>query len=265
MLIAMSGWFPLLAVIATLVALALLERWIHQHLHGLAFLATGDADAALLLYALLLLPGVMLHELSHWVMAKLLGVKTAGVSLWPHRQRDGHIRLGAVTVQQTDAVRASLIGAAPLISGSLVALLIGQSVFGVGALGDALRGGNSSDIAAALAATLRAPDMWVWLYLLFAIANAMLPSASDRETWPPVILFLVLVAGLAYILGLSSLLLELEPLVMAGLRWLAVIFGMTLVADVPFVILIASAEWMLGTLRGKRVYYKRVDKRKVGK
>jgi len=258
----MSDWLPLLAVVAALVLLVFLERWIHQHLHGLAFLATGDADAALVLYALLLLPGVALHELSHWVMARLLGVKTAGMSVWPQRRRNGHIRLGSVTVQQTDAVRASLIGAAPLIGGSLVALLIGQSVFGVGALGDALRGGDSRAIVAALAATLRAPDMWVWLYLLFAIANAMLPSASDRDTWPPVMLFLVIVVGVAYVLGFSSLLLELAPLVVAGLRWLAVIFCMTLIADAPFVILIAAAEWMLGTLRGKRVYYKRVDRRK---
>jgi len=261
----MSDWLPLLAVVAALVALALLERWIHQHLHGLAFLALGDADAALVLYALLLLPGVMLHELSHWVTAKLLGVKTAGVSVWPRRQRNGHIRLGSVTVQQADAARASLIGAAPLISGSLVVLGIGYWVFGVGVLGEALRGGDSRAIAAAVAATLRAPDMWVWLYLLFAVANAMLPSASDREAWPSVILFLALVVGLAYILGLSSWLIELEPLVMAGLRWLAVIFGMTLIADAPFVILIASAEWMLGALQGKRVYYKRVDKKRVGK
>jgi len=261
----MPDWLPLLAVIATLVPLVLLERWIHQHLHGLALLATGNDDAALLLYALLLLPGVALHELSHWAMARLLGVRTAGVNLWPRRQRDGHIRLGSVAVQQTDIVRASLIGVAPLISGSLVVLLIGQLVFGVGALGDALRAGNSTAIASALAATLRAPDMWLWLYLLFAIANAMLPSPVDRETWPPVVLFLGVVAVVTYVLGFSSLLLELAPLVIAGLRWLAVVFAVTLVADVPFIILIAAAEWTLGTLRGKRVYYKRVDRRKAGR
>ena len=89
----MPDWLPLLAVIATLVPLVLLERWIHQHLHGLALLATGNDDAALLLYALLLLPGVALHELSHWAMARLLGVRTAGMNLWPRRQRDGRIRL----------------------------------------------------------------------------------------------------------------------------------------------------------------------------
>jgi hypothetical protein len=35
-----------------------------------------------------------------------------------------------------------------------------------------------------------------------------------------------------------------------------VAFAITLCADVPFVILIALAEWGVGELRGQRVYYK---------
>ncbi len=254
-----------LAVIVTLAALAFLEKWIHQHLHGLMYLATGHQDAALMMYALPLLPGVALHELSHWVMAKLLGVKTASITLLPKRQRDGHIRLGSVVVQQTDIVRSSLIGVAPLLVGSLVVLAIGYFVLGVGDLGKALQTGDAGAILPALAALLRAPDMWIWMYLLFAIANAMLPSPSDRETWPPVILFLAVVVLAAYLLGFSRYLFELAPYVMTGVRWLAVTFALTLIADLPFVVLIAVAEWMLGTIRGQRVfYYKPGEKRKRG-
>ncbi len=251
------------AVVATFIPLVLLERWIHQHIHGVALLATQHDDAAVLLYALPLLPGVMLHEFSHWLIARLLGVKTAGMSLLPQRQRDGHVRLGSVTIYQTDVIRASLIGVAPLISGSLVVILMGQWVFGVGALGEALQSGQVEAITLTLWSALRAPDMWLWLYLLFAVANAMLPSESDRETWPPVILFLAVVAVAAYILGFSSFLLDLAPLVTSALRWLAVAFSLTIVADVPFVIVIALAERMLSAASGHRVYYKRVDKKKA--
>jgi len=253
----MSDWQALLAVIATLIPLVLLERWIHQHLHGIGLLLTGNQDAAVLLYALPLLPGVLLHELSHWLVAKLLGVKTAKMSLLPKRQRGGRVQLGAVIVQKTDVVRASLIGIAPLVSGSLVVLVIGQRTLGVGLLGEALRNENLGVIFSAWLTALRAQDMWLWLYLLFAVANAMLPSPSDRETWPPVILFLVVVVAVAYVLGFSSFLLELAPVVVTALRWLAAAFAMTLIADVPFVILILCAEWLLGTLRGQRVFYKK--------
>lgn len=261
----MSDGWSVVAVVATFIPLVLLERWIHQHIHGVALLATRHDDAAVLLYALPLLPGVLLHEFSHWLAARLLGVKTAGMSLLPQRQRDGHVRLGSVTIYQTDVVRASLIGVAPLISGSLAVLAMGQWVFGVGALGQALQLGKVEVITPALVAALSAPDMWLWLYLLFAVANAMLPSESDRETWPPVILFLAAVVVAAYVLGFSSFLLDLAPLVTSALRWLAIAFALTIVADMPFVILIALAERMLSAASGHQVYYKRVDKKRVRK
>jgi hypothetical protein len=260
--VGVMDWLPVLAVIVTLVLLAALERWVHQHIHGVAFLLTHNKDAAVLLYAVPLFPGVLLHEFSHWAMAKLLLVKTNGVSLLPKRDRSGHIRLGSVTIERTDPVRSSLIGVAPLISGSLAALYLGYRTFGVGSLGDALVRGDIGAILSAMAAVLRVPDMWLWLYLLFAVANAMLPSPSDRETWPPVIWFLVIVVGLAYVLGLSRFLLDLAPLVMLGLRWLAVAFTVTLVADAPFVILIAVAEWVVGSVGGQQVYYYQPPRRK---
>ncbi len=255
-----AEWLSLAAVIATLVPLVALEKWIHQHLHGVAYLFTRNKDAAVLLYAVPLFPGVVLHELSHWMMAKLVGVRTSSLSLLPKRDRSGHIRLGSVVIERTDPIRASLIGVAPLISCSVVVLFIGYWVFGVSTMGEALLRGDVAAIAATFLEMLHVPDMWLWLYLLFALANAMLPSSSDRETWPPVLLFLALVIGLAYLLGFSRILLDLAPLVVTGLRWLAVAFAVTLVADIPFVILIASAEWLLGSWRGERVYYKKVDK-----
>jgi hypothetical protein len=260
--VGVMDWLPVLTVIVTLVLLVVLERWVHQHIHGVAFLLTRNKEAAVLLYAVPLFPGVLLHEFSHWAMAKLLLVKTCGMSLLPKRDRSGHIRLGSVTIERADPVRSSLIGIAPLISGSLVALYLGYRMFGVGSLGGALERGDIGAILTALVAVLRVPDMWLWLYLLFAVANAMLPSPSDREMWPSVIWFLVIVVGLAYVLGLSHFLLDLAPLVMLGLRWLAVAFTVTLVADVPFVILIAIAEWLVGSIGGEQVYYYQPPKRK---
>jgi hypothetical protein len=49
-----------------------------------------------------------------------------------------------------------------------------------------------------LRAALREPDAALWAYLLFAVANAMMPSASDREPLKPVLLY----AGLAVVVYL---------------------------------------------------------------
>ena len=133
-----------------------------------------------------LLPGVALHELSHALMATVLGVKMANLTLIPQRQPDGHVRLGrckssaSMWCAQFDRPRA-------VAGGQLAILLIIRFAFDMNTLGDrraARRSGGPAWLAGGL---LRAPDAWLWLYLLFSIANAMMPSPSDRETWPPVI------------------------------------------------------------------------------
>ncbi|MCB0028590.1 MAG: hypothetical protein KDE28_11820, partial [Anaerolineales bacterium] len=70
-------------LLVSLPVLLLLQRWIHRHLQGVALLLTGKVQLAVVVYALVLFPGVLLHELSHWLMATILFVRTGKVSLFP--------------------------------------------------------------------------------------------------------------------------------------------------------------------------------------
>ncbi len=246
---------PFLWFFASFLLLVVVQKWIHRHLHGIAFLLTGEQDIALVLYALPLLPGVAVHEISHAVMATLLSVKSANLTIVPRRQADGHVRLGSVQVERVDPIRSSLIGLAPLIFGSALILLISQVAFGVTTLGDAVRADNIAGVLASLGGMLRAPDAWVWLYLLFAVANAMVPSPADRETWLSVILFSLLILAIALVLGLNSAVLGFGALVAAGVRWLAAAFTITLVVDAPFIVIIWLAEQVSGRVVGRRVAY----------
>ena len=126
------------------------QRWIHQHLHGVALLLTGQPDMAIVLYALPLLPGVALHELSHALMAAVLRVRSANLTIIPRRQPDGHIRLGSVQVEQVDVIRLSLIGIAPLLLGCAAVLMIIQYAFGISGLAEAIRTHDPSTMFAAL-------------------------------------------------------------------------------------------------------------------
>jgi hypothetical protein len=250
MLLSSFLWF-----LMTLVLLVLVQRWVHQHLHGVAYLLSGHEDMALMLYALPLLPGVALHELSHALMARLLRVQTANLTVVPRRQADGHVRLGSVQVERVDVIRGSLIGLAPLLAGSLTILLIIRFAFDVSTLGVAVQRGDIAGLLSSLGGVLRAPDAWLWLYLLFSIANAMMPSPSDRETWPPVILFSLLLLSLAVALGLNSALEGLGVIADQALRWLAAAFTITLIVDVPFVVIIFLLEATSGRALGRRVEY----------
>jgi hypothetical protein len=246
---------PYLWFVLSLWLLVLVQKWIHKHLHGLAYLLTGHVDAALMLYALPLLPGVALHEIAHALMASVLGVKSANLTIIPNRQPDGHVRLGSVQVERVDAVRASLIGLAPLLFGSVTILLISVLQFGVSSLGDAVRSDNVGAVIASLGNVLSAPDAWVGLYFLFAIANAMVPSPADRETWPPVILFSGVMLGAALLFGWNSAVEGVGAIIGDMLRWLAAAFTITLMVDLPFVGLIWLAEQTVGRVKGQRVAY----------
>src|SRR5512145_1583640 len=95
------------------------QRWLHRETQLVFLLLTRSARLALGLFSLLFFPGVLLHELSHYLMARLLGVRTGRFSLLPELMPDGKLRLGFVETAETDIVRDALIGAAPLISGCI--------------------------------------------------------------------------------------------------------------------------------------------------
>ena len=251
-----DNWTPLVWLAVTLVPLFFMKRWINRHIQGLGMLLTGDNEAAMFLYFVLLLPGILIHELSHWLAAKLLGVRTGKITLWPSKRRGNQMRLGSVRVARTDPFRSSLIGVAPLISGSLTVLIIGQLILGLGDLGEVLTNGEWEPLWESILAHLQAPDFWLWLYLIFAISNAMLPSETDREPWRPVILFISLVALFVYLTGWVNQMPEVVTNAsLTGLSYLAYAFSLTVLVDAIFIAAIAILEVLASRLTGKRVEY----------
>jgi len=251
-----DNWTPLVWLAATLAPLFFMKRWINRHIQGLGLLLVGDNEAAMFLYFVLLLPGILIHELSHWLAARLLGVRTGKISLWPSKMRGNQMRMGSVRVARTDPFRSSLIGVAPLISGSLAVLIIGQLILGLGDLGEVLLNGEWEPLWESILAHLQAPDFWLWLYLIFATSNAMLPSETDREPWKPVLLFISLAALLFYLTGWVSQMPEaVTTASVTGLSYLAYAFSLTVLVDAIFIAVIAILEALASRLTGKRVEY----------
>jgi len=240
-------WTALLWFAAALVPLLLLERWIHRHLQGVALLLMGDPEVAVWLYSLPLLPGVILHEVSHALAGRLVGARVGRISILPARQ-GGRIQLGFVPVEATGPVRTALIGLAPLVVGCLALLLIGHLGLELGPAGVALAAGDWGGVAAGLGRAIHAPNFWLWAYLAFTISNTMLPSRSDLRAWPMILLFVVAVVGALALLGLGAAL-------AGALHWLAVACGLVLLVDLPFALLILAAEEALARLKGVRVEY----------
>ena len=243
-------------VLIALVILILLERWIHKHLQGLWLLILRDADMALVLYSLMMLPGVLLHEGSHWVTAMLLGVRAGRFSVVPQRLPNGTLRLGYVETARADPLRESLIGAAPLLVGVAAIIFMGYSRLGVGPVGAALAQGNPAGAWAAVVAMTEQPDAWLWIYLLFTVANSMLPSASDRRAWGPVLVIGVGLTALLVYAGLGqALFVSLEGVLEAAARALAAGFTLTVALNLLIVPVLWTLERLVMWLTGMKVNY----------
>lgn len=234
-------------------ALYLVQRWSNRYVQAVGLLLFGRRNAGLALLWLVLLPGTLLHELSHWAMAKLLGLRTGRFRIWPEFKRDGVV-LGSVEVQRSHALADSLVGLAPFIGGTLALLAIGYLVFDVAAMAEAWNLGAWRHLWWLLRQAPLVPDAWLWLYLTVAISNAMMPSPTDRASWRPVLLYTGLVAAVALALGVVPPLPSSWTEGMAGgLQMLTAAFAFTLAVDLVFAAGLAAAVWLLSLLRGQRV------------
>lgn len=73
------------------------------------------------LMAILFVPGTIIHEFSHAIMAKLLFVYVGHMELMP-QQHGESLKLGSVEVGKTDIIRNFLIGIAPFLIGTTILL-----------------------------------------------------------------------------------------------------------------------------------------------
>jgi hypothetical protein len=229
------------------------DRWLHRNLQGLMYLITEDKDISLWLYAIALLPGVALHEVSHAFMAGVLGVKIGKVSILPRRVNQ-RVQLGYVPIANTDFVRASLVGFAPLLLGGTVSVVIGHTIFSTPEVMAALTAGNWLGGLQGLRDVLREPDFWLWAYLVFAIGNTMLPSRSDIHALPFLVILLALLgAGIVYIGGKVVLLQGVGQVLGLAQKWLVLLGASTLLVDVPFFALIFLSQRIIERIKGIRL------------
>ncbi len=229
-----DGFVWLLLLLAPLL---FLQRNLHREIQGIFLLLTRRPDISLALFSLLFLPGVLLHETSHFLLSKLLGVPTGRISLLPRSMENGRLQLGYVETGRTDIFRDALIGMAPLISGGVCVALTGLRGLGLDGLWTAIVSDQGATLGAAVQVVAARSDFWLWFYLTFAISSTMLPSASDRRAWLPLLLVFSILLGVVLFAGAGPWLVQhLASPLNSSLRALAAVFGVSIVVHVVILI-----------------------------
>lgn len=175
----------LLAAVLILIIAGIRRRLVFE-IQAASLLVFGRPKLGIYLYSILFLPGTLLHELSHWLMAEILLVPTGKFSILPEleNQDESERRLGYVMTGRAGPFRSFLIGFAPLFTGLAVLMVLAywlDRVWGIAPLWQAA----------------------LILYGLVAVGHSMIVSREDRRYWPLIVILFGLLIGIIIAIGIT--------------------------------------------------------------
>lgn len=173
--------FPILFLLLYSVSVRLTET-----IYGLTFLVTGSSKLALGILTLILMPGTIVHEMSHFLAATLLRVSTGRMTVFPESLEKGRIRAGKLEVGDCDPFRKTIIGIAPMIFGLIIIYLIGH--FFIPSI--------------SLTTNNLQLTTFIGVYLLLTVSATMFSSPKDLESLLIVIPIMTVLFLVFYFLGL---------------------------------------------------------------
>ena len=159
---------------------------------GLLSFRSGGAGLGRLVFYLLVLPGVTLHEAAHYLACLLTGTRVSRfVPFWPQRSASGRLLLGYVRHERRPFPVEAVIGLAPIVLNPLGVLVVTAlltpltlaevtdpqfEVVKEGILTSGFLTGSPL-----VAAT--------WIYLSLSFALGSVPSREDLSSVPAALLF----------------------------------------------------------------------------
>jgi hypothetical protein len=234
-----------------LVPLIFLQRLLHREIQAVFLILSRDTRVTMTIFQLIFLPGVFLHEASHFVMAKALGVPTGRFSILPRSLPNGRLQLGYVETVRSDTIRDSLIGGAPLITGTILVAYIAFYHLEVRLLTDVLRQGQLNLFWMGLRALPTVQDFYLWFYLAFAVSSTMMPSESDRHAWLELVISVGVLFSLVLLIGAGPWMWNnIAPRISEFLSSVAVIFGLSSMIHVLLVLPTALLHKLLAKVTG---------------
>lgn len=109
--------------IAEIVLLFIFARALTNNLARLLFKISHSRGFTFNTLAIIFLPGTIIHEISHMLIAGIMLVPSGDISIFPEIEGD-EVRFGSVKIAQTDPIRRFIIGVAPVLFGLFLILAV---------------------------------------------------------------------------------------------------------------------------------------------
>jgi hypothetical protein len=248
----LDGWGWLLLSLGPLLYL---QKRLHYEFQAVFLLLTHNLEISIAIFSLLFFPGVLVHELSHFIMAKILRVKTGKISLIPRSDHNGNLRMGYVETALVDPLRDTLIGIAPLISGGLIVAYIGIIRLHLADVWTQVQAAGIESGFETILSSVKQPDFWIWFYLGFTVSSMMLPSESDRRSWITIGLWIVGLLVLSLFAGAGNWLLNTAaPKVDLALTAIAVVLFISDLIHLMLLLPVWVIRLLLRKITGYEVY-----------
>jgi hypothetical protein len=234
----------ILLFIGALIPFLVMRRLLYVELLRLLYGFTRNLLTAHKIHFLLVFPGVLLHELSHFLAFRLMGVPCRlhlGVKM-----QDNTAVYGSVEFYESDvsALKHFISGITPLVTGLVAISLLSIYLIGLPSISSLAVGEAEIQLAAIWQS---AQTFWFWLslYLIYAISSEMVPSPSDRRYWIHLGVILVVLLIVSALTQTSQwLLANLYPYVDGLLRLVGVTFLIGLVPQFLVWLPIRIINWL---------------------
>lgn len=177
----------LLIILLEIVVLLLLSKIIPSLLVSIFHFFVRSHRVSVWFLSIIFLPGTLIHEMAHLLIAGVLLVPVGDISLLPEI-KEGGVKLGHVEIQKTDPIRRALIGFAPVFVG--LGILIGIISF---ANTQFFQNGQY--------------PIWLILtvfYLMVVIGNTMFSSRKDLEGSLVVVIIFASILVAVYLIGFDE-------------------------------------------------------------
>lgn len=176
----------------------------HQHIFKVGWLLTHNRSTTVVFYYTAFLPGIALRTLCRWLVAGILKVRATRSAHLPAHDEISELQLNLVQISpDTRARKRFIIEGAPVIFAFALLWLIATDVLDLAPSLRIMTGGALADIGWAIKSLVGQPDFWLWFYLMFTIANTMLPPISQGLRERRRLIAAVILAS-AFAVGLAS-------------------------------------------------------------